>query len=131
MKRIIAALALALALSGCATSTMEGFIGQPVQIGVARYGPPDMVFDMPDGRRAFQWRIDSTTMMPVTTTGTSTTNLFAPPGAYASARTNYSQTTSGGQTISQTCRYTMYARWNEAGNAWIFESFEKPSLLCS
>lgn len=120
----------ALALSGCATSVMEGFIGQPVQAAVARYGPPEVVFDMPDGRRAFQWRMESQSVMPTHTYGTATTNLYAPPGAFASARTNYNQTTTGGQVVNQVCRYTMYSRWDAAANAWVFESFEKPSLFC-
>ena len=109
---------------------MEGFIGQPLQIGIARYGPPEGVFDMPDGRRAFQWRMESQAVMPTTTYGNSSTNIYAPPGAFASAKTNFQQTTYGGQTVNQVCRYTMYARWQAAQNAWIFESFEKPSLMC-
>ena len=125
MKKLFVA-ALALALSGCATSLMDGYIGQPIQAGIARYGPPAFVFDMPDGRRAFQWQMDSQTVVPSTTYGTA--NLYAPPGAFSSL--NYSQTTYGGQTVNQTCRYTMYARWNEEQNAWIFESYERPSLMC-
>lgn len=125
MLRIVIA-AAALALSGCATSIMEGFIGQPLQAGIARYGPPDYVFDMPDGRRAFQWRIESDMTMPVTTTGN--VNIYAPPGAFATI--NHQQTTYGGNTVTQVCRYTMYAVWQDSPGAWIFESFEKPNLMC-
>lgn len=125
MKRLATA-AAALVLSGCATGIMEGYIGQPVQAGIARYGPPEYVFDMPDGRRAFQWRMESSTVMPTQTYGQ--VNIYAPPGSYAQA--NYHQTTTGGQTVTQVCRYTMYARHDAASGAWVFESFEKPSLMC-
>lgn len=131
MRAIALAVGLAaLGLASCASSIMEGFVGQPLQAGIARYGAPELVFDMPDGRRAFQWRMESQTVMPTTTYGNANTNIYAPPGAFASAQTNFSQTTYGGDVVQQVCRYTMYARWNEAGNAWIFESFEKPSLMC-
>lgn len=116
----------ALALSGCASSIMEGFIGQPLQAGIARYGPPSFVFDMPDGRRAFQWRMDSTVTTPTMTYGN--VNIYAPPGAFANV--NYNQVTAGGNVIQQSCHYTMYAKWDAAANAWIFESFEKPPLSC-
>lgn len=125
--RWIVVVATGLLLSGCATGIMEGFVGQPLQVGMARYGPPANVFDMPDGRRAFQWQIDSETYMPRQTYGT--VNVYAPPGSYT-ANANYSQTTYGGQTIRQSCLYTMYARWQPSQNAWIFESFEKPSIMC-
>ena len=124
MRKLI--IAAALMLSGCATGIMEGFVGQPLQAGIARYGPPDLVFDMPDGRRAFQWRMESDMTMPVTTSGQM--NIYAPPGAFATV--NHQSTTYGGNTVTQVCRYTMYARWVDASNAWIFESFEKPSMMC-
>lgn len=116
----------ALALTGCATNIMEGYVGQPLQAGIARYGPPEVVFDMPDGRRAFQWRMESSYTTPVQTYGSA--NIYAPPGAFATV--NYQQTQYGGDTSVQVCRYTMYARWQETQNAWIFESFEKPPLMC-
>lgn len=68
MRAIAFAVCLAaLGLTSCATNIMEGFVGQPLQAGIARYGPPEVVFDMPDGRRAFQWRMESETVTPRTT----------------------------------------------------------------
>ena len=124
MKRLL--VVLAIALSGCATGIMDGYIGQPLQAGIARYGPPDIVFDMPDGRRAFQWRTEASYTTPTQTYGNA--NIYAPPGAFANV--SYNQTTFGGQTATQVCRYTMYARWQAEQNAWIFESYEKPSFMC-
>jgi len=56
MKHVIAVLAGALALSGCATGQRAHFLGKPVEVAIAQFGPPDSVTDMADGRREFQWR---------------------------------------------------------------------------
>lgn len=119
-------LAGALLLSGCATAIMESYVGKPIQQAIIDRGPPDVVMDMPDGRRAFQWRIDSSVRMPTTTHGQA--NIYAPPGAFTNI--NYNQTTYGGNVINTTCRYTMYATYDEAQQTWIFVGFEKPRLDC-
>lgn len=124
MKRLLIAAAGALALAGCATSEMQSYVGQPLQIAIARRGPPAFVFDMPDGRRAFQWEITSSGVTPRMTTGQA--NIYAPPGAFGSV--NYNQMTTGGNAYSQTCRYTMYAIWQD--NAWVFTGYEQPPLSC-
>lgn len=126
MRGVIIAAVLALGLSGCATAIMEGYIGKPVQQAMIDRGPPDMVMDLPDGRRAFQWVINSSYTTPRQTYGQA--NIYAPPGAYANV--NYNQMTFGGQTITSSCRYTMYASWDEAQRTWVFVGFEKPRLDC-
>lgn len=105
---------------------MEGYIGQPVEQVMVERGPPHMILDMPDGRRAFQWVITSSMTMPTQTYGNA--NIYAPPGAFANV--NYSQTTTGGQTLDQTCRYTLYGKFDPSRRAWVVESFQKPSLMC-
>ena len=125
MKKLLIGLA-ALALSGCATAVLEGYIGQPVQQVMIERGAPDMVIDLPDGRRAFQWVVTSQHTTPVQTYGQA--NIYAPPGAFATV--NHTQTTYGGQTVEQTCRYTLFGRFDAASRSWIVESFQKPSLLC-
>lgn len=122
-----AAVAVAVGLSGCATQIMQSYVGKTVQDAAVRYGPPTNVFDMPDGRRAFQWSVSSTYVAPRTTT--TNLSLYAPPGsAFASGS---AQTTSyGGQPITQTCLYTVFGRYNQGVGAWIIESFEKPSFMC-
>jgi hypothetical protein len=99
MRRIIPVLAGLLALGGCATPTPRiDFLGQPVEVAVARYGQPDTVLDMPDGRRQYQWRKPRTDFV-------------------------------GEQIIRETCRHTIYARWNEPANGWIMLS-RKPARRC-
>jgi hypothetical protein len=103
---------------------MEGYVGQPLQAAMARNGPPDVVFDMPDGRRAFQWVVTSEGRMPTMTT--TNANIYAPPGAFANV--NSTSMTTGGGVVTNTCRYTMYAEWRD--NAWIFTGFEPPRFMC-
>ena len=101
MHRIITALAGAMALGACATAETHriDFLNQPVEVAVARYGQPDTVLDTPDGRRQYQWSM---------------------------RRKDYLDS---GQIIRETCRHTIYARWNDAANDWILMS-RKPSVRC-
>jgi len=111
-------LAMVLALTGCATQIMEGYVGKPVQAVMVDYGPPAAKFSMPDGRTAYQWRIDTSGTMPVTA---NTQN-------YGNGITT--TTVTGGQSYSSQCYYTMYARTDAAGVERI-EGFEKPKMMCS
>jgi hypothetical protein len=120
-----------LLLSGCATQIMQGFVGQPVQNAMLKYGPPMNVMDMPDGTRAFQWEIKSSVVMPGTSTAYGTANIYAPPGSsFATVSGNSTTTYMPGQVINSRCLYTMYGQWQAARNAWIFTGYEKPPLIC-
>lgn len=55
MKRIVCAL-VALALTGCASTAMKSHVGKSINEAFFSYGKPENVFDLPDGRRAFQFR---------------------------------------------------------------------------
>lgn len=48
--------AIALALFGCASDAMRGYVGKSVTAAYIDHGTPENVFDLPDGRRAFQFR---------------------------------------------------------------------------
>lgn len=116
---------LLLTLCACASSIMQGFVGQPLQQAMIKYGPPLNAFDMGDGRRAFQWVMNSTYVTPsyATTTG----------NAYGIGNSVYwTQNTqiSGGQPINNRCAYTLFGRWSDSTNSWLIEGFEKPNLMC-
>lgn len=116
---------LALLLAGCASQAMRRYMGQPVQAAMARNGPPTNAFDMPDGRRAFQWA----------RSGQYTTPTYANSTGNAQAIGNavwWTQNTAitGGQTYQMRCLYTVYARWNEGSRAWIIEGFEPIPYEC-
>lgn len=55
MKKMLCALAAVL-LAGCASTQMKGLVGKDISEAMIRYGQPEHVIDMPDGRRAFQFR---------------------------------------------------------------------------
>jgi hypothetical protein len=110
----------ALSLAGCATEVMKGFVGHDVTDVIVKYGPPANAFDLPDGRRAFQWRQDSTYFSPGTTTyngttyGNHTTGTAVTTGAYAGV---------------STCYYTLYAQPGP-NNRWTVVGFEQPTFEC-
>lgn len=114
----------AAALGGCASSVMGGFVGKPVESVMARYGPPALVFDMPDGRRAFQWRINNGAVIPGAIN--STANIYAPPGSLATVTS--STTYMPAQRVERACFYTMYARQDRG--AWTLVGYEKPNFMC-
>ena len=63
MRKLVALFAL-LSLSACASQIMQGYVGKPIQSAMVDYGPPVNAFDMGDGRRAFQWVMNQTYIMP-------------------------------------------------------------------
>lgn len=68
MKRLphgIAALAVLLILSACASQIMKSYIGAPISSVMLDYGPPDNVYDLGPGARAYQWRKEKTQVVPV------------------------------------------------------------------
>lgn len=114
-----------IALSGCASTIMKNYVGRPLQMAMLDYGPPVNAFDMPDGTRAFQWVRDRTFVMPATVTNSGQ----AVPIGNSVWWTQRTQIT-GGQPIASSCAYTMFARWDEAQNAWVFTGFKKPKYEC-
>ena len=118
-------LLLLLLLTGCVSQQLKGFVGQPIHAVVIRNGPPSNVFDLPDGRRVFQWSMNRTFVMPTTAYNSGT--------AYPSGGSVnwYQQTTiAGGQAYTQRCVYSLYAMWYDSQNTWMVTSFEKPPYAC-
>lgn len=75
------------ALAGCVSTEMRKFVGQDISEVMIRYGQPEHVIAMPDGRRAFQFRhgggpvvVPGTTSSTVTSWGnTAYVNTTAMP----------------------------------------------------
>ena len=76
------------------------------------HGPPSNAFDMPDGRRAFQWTEETTHNSGSATWVNSNTQIY------------------GGQTETSECFFTFFGVWEENQNAWIITDFNKPDFLC-
>ena len=65
-----AAVAAALALTGCASAQMPAFVGTDIREMMIPHGPPVNAFDMATGKRAFQFvsgggRPDITRISPI------------------------------------------------------------------
>ena len=122
----LAALSLAATLLGaCASDIMGGYVGQPVTAAMARYGPPDLTFDLADGRRAFQWLEVSTS-----TSGGEATTRTRPDPRHGRGATTTRTAFSPPTTSTSRCYYTMYARFDAATRDWVFDSFEPPAFGC-
>lgn len=112
-------------LSGCASTIMKSYIDKDVREVMLDYGPPSNAFDMGDGRRAFQWVMESSYTTPVVA------NTSGNVSAYGNtAWVNSNTTISGGQAVTSSCTYTMLGRWNDSRQAWIITEFRKPNLMC-
>ncbi len=123
---LLAGLIGLLALGGCASGIMRGYMGKSLQEAMLDYGPPANAFDMPDGSRAFQWVMSSTYVTPTTVTQYGT----ARPGGFGSVDWSSRTSIQGGQAITGTCIYTMLARWDDAANTWVFYDFRPPRVMC-
>lgn len=117
-------IAVAVLLAGCSTavSIMEGYVGEPIEKPIAQYGPPANSFDMPDGRRAFQWLFDSSGAIPMPTT--TTTTAFGTGGSATAVSTGTTM-----MPFSQRCFYTLYAEGSEQ-EGWIVSGYETPRAAC-
>lgn len=132
LRSVAALLAGAFILAGCATTTMENYMGRTVQEVAVTYGPPTNVFDMPDGRRAFQWQIDTSFNAPARSTTYGTAQVYAPPGSsYGTVNAQSTTVTTPATTSTISCLYTMYGKWDEERQAWILVGFEKPRFICN
>jgi len=122
---LVAGVLVCVALSGCATSTMRSYIGRNVSDVTLDYGPPVNAFDMPDGRRGFQWRLGFDNVKP------RYANSDGPVMRYGEMTWISSHTPIyGGQPIPGQCIYTLFATWNDARPGWIVRDMRKPPYMC-
>lgn len=86
--RLAIILASLAALAACASTEMRPYIGQPIEEVLLRYGAPEQVIDMGEGRRAYQFRWGggaailpgSSVSTGTTTGGITTVNTTSMPG---------------------------------------------------
>lgn len=112
--------ALLLPLPGCASQVLKGFVGRDVSSAIARYGPPETTFDLPDGRRAFQWKMVDSYIVP---TETSAEDVDTANGRRETVKTT------GGYWKDEVCYYTIYANAGPNGS-WTISGYEKPTFDC-
>ncbi|MCA1335566.1 hypothetical protein [Pseudooceanicola marinus] len=121
MKRLFAGALAVLLMTGCASSIMESYVGKSIQEPILDYGPPSHVMDISANRRAFQWSMTNSGVIPITTP--TTTTVYG-NGGYATA---YSQSTTYVPHSNQ-CVYTLTAI--KQGDDYIVDGFRKPTLMC-
>jgi len=111
---------LAVVLSGCASKEMETYIDRDITAVIARHGQPYTEFDLPDGRRAFQWKIVDTEYIPDSVEWEEENTDSGKRGEVHR---------SGGYASTSTCYYTFYAT-SYGENGWRVVGFEKPRFEC-
>jgi hypothetical protein len=84
-------------------------VGKKIDDAIAANGPPTLQWDLPDGRRAYQWQQTSVTA-----------RVGAPDGAAGAVIGNASQTT---------CYYTLYTLQDPKG-LWKVVGYEQPRPGC-
>src|SRR4051794_8963695 len=85
-------------LASCASQIMQNYVGKPLSDAVSDYGTPVYSFDTGAGERAFLWSMNSSYVVP----GTSTTN--ANVAIYGNTAQLYgTTTTSPPVAVSQQC----------------------------
>ncbi len=129
--RHIPALGLAaLVLAGCAsTSEMEGYVGRSIAEPILDHGSPAEVFQLSDGRRAYQWEITTEGFRPAPrpTIGVGIgIGRGGWGGGWGGGITTLNQSY---VPYSKTCRYTLLA--DQRGKDWIVSSFRKPAQGCA
>ena len=122
MRSLFTALSAAMLLAGCSSEIMQSYVGHPVQDVLLDYGPPANAFDMPDGRRVFQWVQTTSVTSPAYAR---TTGYVYNPGWVDTKTQIY-----GGQTNTYECIYSLYAQWHDNSSAWIISGLKKPDFLC-
>lgn len=122
MKKIITLPLLAFfALSACATDIMQGYVGKSVQEPILDYGPPTNVVELDDGRRGYQWQMNSSGVIPMSTPTSSTVFSGGQMAVVNSTSTTYLP-------YSQDCLYTLTAV--KQGDIYIVDGFRQPSFDC-
>lgn len=117
---------LGILASGCVSTHMKQFIGRDVRYIAVQDGAPENVLDMPDGRRAFQYRLGGGQIaVPATTTTNGQVQLVGDSVFY-----NEQKLTTGGGTVSSDgCLVTYFAEWDAQRKGWIVRDIWHPKRL--
>jgi hypothetical protein len=114
--RTYTALLLLAGLTACAATSLpqsagvrtNSEVGKKIDEAIAANGPPTLQWDLPDGRRAYQWQQSSVTA-----------RVGAPEGGGGAVVGAASQTT---------CYYTLYTL--QDGKNWKVVGYEQPRPGC-
>ena len=113
-------------VAGCVSTHMKQFIGKDAVYIQIEDGPPVDVFDLPDGRRAFQYFWGGGTyQIPKTATTQGQVTMIGSTAWYSEQKIE-----SGGQVIeSNGCRITYLTKWDTVRKGWIVMEIAYPKRL--
>ncbi len=118
--------ATVLSTGACGSSHLKKFIGKDARYIAVEDGPPAYVFDMPNGRRAFQYYWGGGKYyVPKTTTTQGQVQLVGNAAYYSEGKIE-----SGGFVVeSQGCLVTYFAEWKPEMKGWIVVGIWYPKRL--
>lgn len=115
-----------LGLQGCYSKHMKAFIGRDIRYVVVSDGQSENAMDMPDGQRAFQFRVGGGAVaVPTRTTTNGDIQLVGNSIYYSQQKLE----TAGGIVRLPGCLVTYFARWDAAQKGWIVTSISYPKQL--
>ncbi len=121
---ILAGLALAAILMGCAPPVLDKYMGRPVLDPMLDFGKPNEVFDLPDGRRAYQWEVSKQARRP-----SPRPVIGVGIGVGRSGWGNVTTIGTSYETYTKTCLYTLIT--TRRGTGWIVTDRRKPAPGCA
>lgn len=121
---------MALLISGCATkhAKLETFVDKNIQEVIAVYGLPQMVFDMEENRRDYQWVIKSSRLP----------DYLISVGALAEPREQFVPDIEkrsitpkfNNKVMLSECLYTMKTVYDLETKRWIVTGYQQPTSGC-
>src|SRR5258708_14295353 len=123
---ILAITAASLYLQSCASTHMKAFIGKDIRYVVLSDGQPENAMDMPDGRRAFQFRFGGGAVAVPTRTTTNGQIQMVGNSAYYSEQKLESP---GGVFQTPGWLLTYFATCDAPTKGWIVDSIQYPKRM--
>ena len=111
--------------SGCATTTLQTYVGRDLNEVVRRYGPPAERIAMPTGGYAFKWVLSASG----TPAASKPLDMFMPVSvAPMHQRRIYDK---AGFLMGGMCVYTVYAKWRAESRQWFVTGYRTPRIDCA
>jgi hypothetical protein len=104
---------------------MQGYVGRSLSEPMLDHGSPTEVFELSDGRRAYQWEITKEGFRPAPRP-TIGIGVGIGTGGWGGGVTTVNQSY---VPYSKTCRYTLIT--DKRGNDWVVSSLRKPAQGCA
>ena len=114
-------LLLTFTVAGCASQILDSYVGKSIAEPILDYGPPTNILELGDGKRAYQWAMTNSGVIPMTSPASAT--VYG-SGGYATA---YGTSTSY-IPYSNDCVYTLLA--SQKGKDWLVDGFRRPTMGC-